>query len=167
MSERPTRREEMQKISAMINEVRFGMMTTIAPDGTLRSRPMTTQEVEFDGDLWFFVGADTDAATESQGERQVNVSFADPGKQSYVSLSGTARLVRDRRKMEEHWNPVYKAWFPQGLDDPNLALLKVSATGAEYWDAPSSKVVRVLGMAKALMTGEAFGENEKLEIRPH
>jgi general stress protein 26 len=72
-------------------------------------------------------------------------------------------MVRDKQKAEELWNPAYKAWFPKGLDDPDLALLKVSATQAEYWDSSSSAVVHLVGFVKALATGERYhpGENER------
>ncbi len=66
--------------------------------------------------------------------------------------------------MEQLWSPFVKAWFPEGLDDPRLALLKVTADSAEYWNAPSSRVVRLVGLAKALITGEQYdaGENRKI-----
>lgn len=96
------------------------------------------------------------------------MSFANPDDQRYVSISGWAELVRDHQKMEELWNPLYKAWFPDGLDDPNLALLKVHVRKAEYWDSPNSKVVQLVGFAKALVTGQPYqgGENEKIRLAP-
>ena len=98
--------------------------------------------------------------------QHVNVSYAEPDQQKYVSVSGTAQLVRDRSKIEELWNPLFKAWFPQGLEDPDLALLKVNVDKAEYWDSPSSKVVRLAGFLKAVATGKPIsnpGDNEKIE----
>ena len=158
--------DERKKLAELIKDIRFAMLTTQEQDGTLRSRPMTTQREEFDGDLWFFIGAESGAAHEVARDRQVNVSYAAPDKNAYVSISGRANLVRDREKMAELWNPVHKAWFPGGLDDPNLALLHVEATQAEYWDAPNGKLVQVVGLAKSLLTGKAFegGENEKLKL---
>src|SRR5947209_17082118 len=100
--------------------IKFAMLTTIDEDGTLHSRPMTTQDVDFDGELWFFTGAHAPKVWQSEEHRQVNVAFADPEKQTYISASGTAQLVRDRSKIEELWKPVYKMFFPKGLDDPEL-----------------------------------------------
>jgi general stress protein 26 len=158
--------DERKKLAELIKDIRFAMLTTQEPDGTLRSRPLTTQREDFDGDLWFFIGAASGTAHEVERDRQVNVSYAAPDKDAYVSISGRANVVRDRRKMEEVWNPVYKAWFPEGLDDPNLALLRVEATQAEYWDAPNGKLVQAVGLAKSLLTGKPFegGENEKLKL---
>ncbi len=146
-----------KKLHDLIKDIRFAMLTTVEEDGTLRSRPMATQEFEFDGDLWFFTAAHAPKVDEVQHNQHVNVSYAEPKDQKYVSVSGTAQLVRDRAKIEELWNPLFKAWFPQGLDDPELALLKVSVEKAEYWDSPSSKVVRLVGFAKALLTGKQIG----------
>lgn len=155
-----------KKLHDLIKDIRFAMLTTVEEDGTLRSRPMATQEFEFDGDLWFFTAAHAPKVDEVQHNQHVNVSYAEPKDQKYVSISGTAQLVRDRAKIEELWNPLFKAWFPQGLDDPELALLKVSVEKAEYWDSPSSKVVRLVGFAKALLTGKQIGnpgDNAKIE----
>ncbi len=157
---------DIKKLHDMVKDIRFAMLTTVEEDGTLRSRPMATQEFEFDGDLWFFTSADATKVNEVQHEHHVNVSYAEPKDQKYVSVSGTAQLIRDKSKIEELWNPLFKAWFPDGLNDPQLSLLKVSVDKAEYWDSPSSKVVRLLGFAKALVTGKQIGnpgDNAKIE----
>ena len=166
MSDVTTPDEKVKKLVEMIQGIRIAMLTTAMADGTLRSRPMATQQSEFDGDLWFFTGAGSPKAHEIEEDAHVNVSYADADSQRYVSVSGRARVVRDRQKAEELWNPAYKAWFPGGLDDPNLALLKVEVDGAEYWDSPSGAVVHLIGVAKALATGERYqpGENEKLDL---
>lgn len=158
--------ENIKKLRDLIKDIRFAMLTTIEEDGTLRSRPMATQEFDFDGDLWFFTYGSAHKVEEVQHNQHVNISYAEPKDQKYVSVSGTAQLVRDRQKIEELWNPLFKAWFAEGLDEPDLALLKVSLDKAEYWDSPSSKVVRLVGFAKAVITGEPIGnpgDNQKIE----
>jgi general stress protein 26 len=96
----------------------------------------------------------------------VNIGYAKPDSQRYVSVSGTAGLVHDQAKIKELWNPIFKALFPQGLEDPDLARLKVSVEQAEYWDSPSAKVVALIGFVKVLATGERpeIGENEKIDL---
>ena len=168
MSHHDTRADDIKKMGEMIKDIRFAMLTTAMPDGTLRSRPMATQQAEFDGDLWFFTAASAPKVGEVQRERQVNVSYADAGSQRYVSVSGSAQLVRDRPKIEQLWNPIFRAWVPQGLEDPDLALLKVSVERAEYWDAPSGKLVQLYGFVKALATGKRPGDeiadNQKIDL---
>ena len=104
---------------------------------------------------------------EIERDHHVNVSYARPEDQRYVSLSGTARLVRDREKIKELWNPALKAWFPQGMDDPEIALIKVRVEQAEYWDSPSSAMAHVAGYVKAVATGQPYrpGENEKVNLQ--
>lgn len=165
----PTKQQDdVQKLAEMIQDIDFAMFTTLDRDGSLRSRPMSTQKTEFDGNLWFFTEASSAKADEVEDNQHVNLSYADQDSNRYVSVSGQATLVRDKAKAKELWNPVLKAWFPQGLDDPNLALLRVTVNKAEYWDAPSSKVVQLVGFVKAVATGQTYepGENEKLTLNP-
>lgn len=161
------RDESVKKLGEMIEDIDFAMLTTAEEDGTLRSRPMSTQQVEFNGDLWFFTRADSPKVEEIEQERHVNVSYAKPEAQRYVSVSGRARLVRDPEKIRELWKPVLRAWFPKGLDDPDLALLKVSVEQAEYWDSPSSTMMHLIGFVKALATGQSYdpGENRKINLK--
>lgn len=147
------KKEAVEKLNELIKDVRVAMLTTI-DKGVLRSRPMQTQEFEFDGDLWFFTSADTHKTDEIEKDRRVNVSYAAPDENTYISVSGAAEIVKNRAKIEELWNPVYKAWFPKGLDDPNLCLLKISVEQAEYWDSSSSALVEIAGFVKALVTGQ-------------
>jgi len=159
------RQESIQKLNDLIKDVKVAMLTTI-DWGILRSRPMQTQEFDFDGDLWFFTSSETHKTEEIEKDRRVNVSYAAPDSNTYVSVTGTAEIVNDRAKIEELWNPIYKAWFPDGLEDPNLILLKVAVEQAEYWDSPSSTLVQVAGFVKAIVTGERAdgGENRKISL---
>lgn len=168
MADTPTREESIAKLAFLMKTIDFGMLTTRDDDGTLRSRPMSTsKDVEFDGDVWFFTYGESHKVLEAEHSPQVNVSFSDPKAQTYVSLSGTAHLVRDRAKIDEFWQPSLNAWFPDGKDTPDIALLKVSAHKAEYWDAPSSPVAHAVGLVKSLVTGKAgnIGEDVKVDLR--
>lgn len=160
------REQAIEKLNRLIEEIDFAMLTTIDTDGVLRSRPMSTQKAEFDGDLWFFTSDKTHKTEEIERDNRVNLSYANPDDNAYVSVSGTAKIVKDRAKMEELWNPVLKAWFPDGLDDPTICLLKVTAEQAEYWDSPSSTLVQIVGFVKAVATGKRAdgGENEKINL---
>ena len=158
--------DEVKKLAGIIKGIKFAMLTTVEHDGSLHSRPMTTQEIEFDGDLWFFTRADAPKVAEANEHQEVNVSFSDPANNKYVSASGTATLVRDRAKIEELWKPPYKIFFPQGLDDPEIALMKVSVQTAEYWDSAGSGVARLFNFARAYVTKDAskLGEHAKVSL---
>ncbi len=163
-----SRNDAIQKLASLIKDIKFAMFTTVHEDGSLHSRPMATQQQEFDGSLWFFTRADSSKVEDARRERHVNVSYASPDDQKYVSVSGIAEIVRDRAKMQELWNPIYKAWFPKGLEDPEIALLRVDVEGAEYWDTPSGKMVQLIGYVKAMVTGEPYkaskDEHDKVKV---
>lgn len=159
------REESIKKIQELTEGIDFCMLTTI-DGGALRSRPMSTQEFEFDGDLWFFTSDETHKVEEIENDNRVNVAYSKPDENTYLSISGKADIVKDRAKIEELWSPVLKAWFPEGVNDPHLCLLRVGVEQAEYWDAPSSKIVQLFGMVKAIATGQEadYGENKKIDL---
>ena len=157
--------QSIAKIRDMIKDINFCMLTTLDTDGSLHSRPMAINgEVEANGDLWFFTYGSSHKVTEVNRNQQVNVSFSAPDKQCYVSLCGMAEIVKDRAKMQELWKPELKAWFPQELDEPDIALLKVNTTTAEYWDAPASWVAKAVGFVKAATTGEPDTSTEHAKV---
>ncbi len=163
--------EHFKKLHSLIKDIKFTMMTTAMPDGSLRSRPMATHpdDDKFNGTLWFFTDDHSAKVHELLADTHVNLSYADPAKNDYVSVTGRATLVKDKAKAKELWNPLYKAWFPQGLEDPHLALIRVDVDQAEYWDSPNSKMVQLAGFVKALVTGRPAqgGENEKINVSQH
>lgn len=147
--------EAMAKVWDLVQSCEFAMLTTVQEDGSLHSRPMgTLRNQDFDGTIWFFTKVDSAKAQEIERRHEVNLAYAHPGKQNYVSISGTAEVVRDRQKAKELWSELLRAWFPGGLDDPELALLKIEARSAHYWDSPSSALVHLYGYAKAALTGK-------------
>jgi general stress protein 26 len=166
MHQQRPRQEDLARMRELLKSFKFAMLTTIEPDGTLRSRPMTVQEHEFDGDLWFFTEADAPKVDDVQQDRHVNVAFADPSSQRYISCAGTARLVRDVPKQRQLWSEANKVWFPNGPEDPKLALLQITVTQAEFWEADSSRVGQMIDLARAMITGEQreVGESGKLEL---
>jgi general stress protein 26 len=159
--------DDVQKLAKLIRGIKYAMLTTAMPDGTLRSRPMATQQAEFDGTLWFFTYHDSGKVDEIRNDQHVNLGYADPSDNRFVSVSGRATVVRDAAKTKELWTEIHRAWFPKGLDDPNLALLRVDVTDAEYWDGPSTKVAQLAGFVKAVVTGQSandISENRKIHL---
>lgn len=161
-----TKQEATEKLRDLIKDIDHAMLTTI-DNGVLRSRPMSTQKFEFDGTLWFFTSQSTHKAEEIERDNRVNVSYAAPGKSTFVSVSGTASLFRDQQKIDELWSPLHKLWFPKGKDDPDLVLLKVDVEQAEYWDFPSGTLVHLYSSLKSMVTGAASddsGDSQKLKL---
>ena len=162
-----TEQDKREKVKELVKDARICMLTTMTTDGRHVSRPMALQDVEFDGDLWFFTYSDSDLVAQISANPQVNVSFSDAKQHAWTSVSGAAQRTDDPAKAKELWNPLLKAWFPDGLDTPNLTLVKVHAESAEYWEsAHSSKVITLIGYAKAAVTGKTpdAGENESVRL---
>ena len=150
-------------VARTIEDVRIGMMTTADDDGTLSSRPMSVMRIDGDGALWFLT---RDGTHKLEHLRHVNLAFADRDDADYVSVEGAGEVVRDRATIESLWTPMAKPWFPQGKDDPSLVALCVRAVRIEYWDASSSRMVRLLEMARAAATGTTYGEGGHGTVRP-
>ena len=165
MSDETNSREQLWDL---IKDIRFAMFTTRHGNGHLHSRPMTTQNSKLDEDdrLWFFMSRGGEPVADIGSEPEVNVSYADPGKDSYVSVSGTAKLSEDMAKKRELWSKMAQAWFPGGVDDPDLALIEVRISHAQYWDVKENKLTQLFKMAKAAVSGEPpKGMGETGEIR--
>ncbi len=140
------------------------MFTTIDEHGHFVSRPMAQQEVEFDGDLWFFADSGSRKVTHLKANPAVGVTLA--SNDTWISLSGTAEVVHDAGKTKELWNAWVEAWMPQGPEDASVVLIKFNADTAEYWDTPGGRIASIISFVKAKVTGEPYdgGENEKVEL---
>ena len=168
MKAEQARADDLQKLRDMVKDIDFCMLTTIDETGDLHSRPMSSNgDIDPNGDIWFFTSASSNKVSEVSTSPNVNLSFADPKNQHYISISGHAELVRDRKKIEELWRPEFKIWFPKGKDDPEIALLRVGLEKAEYWDSSSSTIGYVLSFVSSLVTGKQpdLGENKKVDLK--
>jgi general stress protein 26 len=172
-----THAEQMRRLEELIGGIDVAMMTTVTPDGSLRSRPLASLRRRFDGTLWFFTRAPSGKTRELREDQHVNLSYADPRAGRFVSVSGAAAIVRDLAMMEELWRPELTAWFPDGPADPELALLRVSVREAEYWDTSTGgggALVRLAGVVGSIVAGGESGaggggrvgpgENEKVRV---
>lgn len=154
------KQEELETLRDLIKDVDTAMLTTISEEG-LVSRPMKTQEVEFDGDLWFITKKDTDKYEEILHENEVNISYA--GK-SYVSIRGRAEIVEDIAKKKELWSKAYEKIMKASYDDPNVVLIKIKAEAAEYWDTSFTKNIVYFYKRLAGKEAENTDINETIEL---
>lgn len=139
---------DQQNLAEILPLFRVGMMTTISSDGTLKSRPMMSQRIPFDGVLWFFLSSISTEADQRKYDGPVNVSYSLPQSEQYLSVSGKATLVFDRQKIDELWNSDFEPWFPQGLQDPHLKLLRIQVESWGYWDSSYSALTQLQEKAK-------------------
>lgn len=145
--------EGIQKIADLVKGVRICMMSTIDGSGFAISRPMATQDVDFDGTVWFLTRSTSDKVHNIAQDQHVTLDYSDPGDSKYVTLRGRASVGRDQKKIDEMWNPMYKAWFPDGKEDPEIAVVRVDIEQGEYWEASSSKIIMMAKYVAAAVTG--------------
>jgi general stress protein 26 len=160
--------ESAQYLAKLVERIDIAMFTTVGPGGYLVSRPLSTQAASFDGErLWFFVDAGSQKCEEIRRNRKVNVAYAAKDRNTYVSFSGDARVVRDRALIDRFWSDALKAFFPRGKDDPDLALIEVAPRTAEYWDGPGSLLGKAVSFVIARVTGndDAMGRNRIVDLR--
>lgn len=151
---------DRRKIWDLIKEARSALLVTIAPDGSLDSRPMGCLQKEFDGTLWFLTFLHSEKTNEIRNDDNVLVSYSRTSAFEYVSISGRARVVDDRRKMKELWTEGLRVWFPKGPDDPELALIAIDVETAKYWTDAASVLTYAWAYVKARTTGESPSEDE-------
>jgi general stress protein 26 len=161
-----TGREGMAKIGELIKDVRICVMVTAGAHGSMDARPMATQKTEFDGTVWFLTRHESAKVSEMEGDSHVTLVYSDPKGENYVTLKGRATMSRDRAKIHEMWNPMYRAWFPEGEDDPQITVVRVDVTEAQYWDASSSKIVLGVKYLAAAVTGGKVdvGESGRVKV---
>ena len=153
----------------LIKDIKFGMLTHRHSDGHLHSSPLTTQNKADDEGtaLYFFISRKGEIASCIAKDGNVNVAYAHPGDDRYVSVSGNASIVEDQAKKDYLFTSFAKAWFPGGATDPDMALLHINIGHAEYWDVKESKMVQLAKMAKAAITGkppENMGDHKEMNL---
>jgi general stress protein 26 len=159
--------QSFHHLQGLVRDIDVAMITTVTPEGALRSRPMVTRKFDDEGVIWFFASDDSELADDLHEEQAVNVSYADTKKHRYVSVTGSAKLVRDPEKARALWDASLKTYFSRGLDDPHLTLLAVRIENAEMWDPPEGRMVPVLRGHKVARNAMAAEDSDhvKVEIR--
>ena len=145
--------EGLNKIAELLKGIHIAMMHTVATDGSINSRPMAVQDKTFDGKLWFLTRISSGKVDEIKQDQHITLTLTDKSDAKYLTLKGHASVNQDRAKIGELWNSMYKAWFPKGETDPEIAVLRVDVSEAEYWEAYSSSLIRGAKYLAAAVTG--------------
>jgi len=158
--------DAVKKIKDFVNDIKVCMFCTNVTHLPFRTRPMSTLEVDEEGNLWFFSAKSSDKNDEIKDNDTVQLIYAKNSDAHFLTITGQATVVHDKAKKDELWNPIVKAYFPGGKEDPNLALIKVKPVAAHYWDTVYGKMVTWLKMATSAVTGNQadVGVEGKLKI---
>lgn len=128
--------------------------TAVSTGGSGAARPMSVQDVDDRGHLWFFAASDSHTVAEITERGDVRLFFQGSEHAGFLTLTGTARVTRDEAKIAELWEPVLKTWFTGGLDDPRIRVVEVAPQGGYYWDNKHGSMVAGIKM----LVGAAIGK---------
>jgi general stress protein 26 len=155
---------DRSQLSAMIGGFDYAMLVTHSESGDLRARPMAIAGCSDDGRLWFITSADSTKLDELTENSTCNVCCQD-GKR-FLSISGIAKTRRDSKMIRQLWTPEQRVWFDEGLRDPNVIVLEIMPTSAEYWDRKGIEGIKFLfAEARALLTGGTLEGEENLHTK--
>ena len=157
--------KNVEKLIEMVKGVRVCMLITNERNAeNLSGRPMSISKIDDDGTIWFFTKSSSYKVEEIEESKKVSIAITNESSNNYLMIHATAKLVNDKTKMKELWSSILKAWFPLGLDDPDMTLIKVTPNEVNYWDSSSSKMVVLFNMLKAIVTGKEYAEGEHGKI---
>ena len=146
-----TAADAVEKIREIAKDANICMFVTDLSNLPLAGRPMATQEVDEEGNIWFMSDRNSDKNQEIDNDDKVQLFYSHTGNYEYLSIFGRAEIVNDRTKIEELWTPMAKTWFREGKDDPNISLIKVIPEDAYYWDTKNNKMVSLVKFAMGAM----------------
>lgn len=158
--------DAIKKIKDFVNDIKVCMFCTSVTDMPFRTRPMSTLEVDDEGNLWFFSAKSSDKNDEIKNDDTVQLIYSKNSDVHFLTITGKATIVEDQAKKDELWNPIVKAFFPEGKDDPNLSLVKIKPEAAHYWDTVNGKMITWFKMAASAVTGNQnnVGVEGKLKV---
>jgi general stress protein 26 len=142
-----TANDAVEKIREIAKDANICMFVTDLSTLPLVAKPMATQEVDDEGNIWFMSSKDSDKNRDIEKDEQVQLFYSHTSNYEYLSIYGKAEIVYDRSKIEELWTPMAKTWFKEGKHDPNISLIKVTPDDAYYWDTKNNKMVSLLKFA--------------------
>ena len=159
-------KEAVEKIISLVKEIKTGIFVTELTKTPLQSRPMSIQDIDDEGNLWFISSANSNKNFEILKDNQVQLFFANNASSQYISIYGAASIYKDQAIIDELWSPVAKAWFEEGKNDPNVTVIKVTPSDAYYWDTKDGKVISLLKMAGSAIFGNTadIGVEGKLKL---
>ncbi len=146
--------DAIKKIKELAKDANICHFVTNLSDTPLSSRPMATQKVDDEGNIWFLSDKDSDKNHDIQADNRVQLFYSASGSYEYLSVYGTAEIIFDKEKIHEMWTNFAKAWFTEGEDDPAISLLKVTPQDGYYWDTKNNKIVSLIKIAKSIVTGK-------------
>ncbi len=140
--------DAIDKLKELVDSIDMGMLCT-HPDDTrhVHAIPMSTQEVDDKGNIWFLFSSESETYRNLQRDKTICLLYANPGSYQFLSIHGNTEVSKDQERIDKYWSNMMKTWFEGGKEDSNLLVLKVIPAEAHYWDTKSNKLVTVVKTA--------------------
>jgi len=143
----------VKKIKEMAMAADIAVFVTSLTNVPLSSRPMSTQDVDDDGNIWFMSKDESHKNEDILNDSRVQLFYSNKSSSEYLSIYGNAEVLTSRDRIEELWSPIVKAWFSEGKEDPSITLIRVVPADAYYWDTKESKIISLIKIAYGALTG--------------
>ncbi len=160
----PQKSPERSQLGQFLKEMSVCMLTNINEEETLVSRPMSPHHMCQEGHIWFLTSQYSNKVKQLS---PINLAFMNESNATYLSLSGFGEVVLDRDLIENAWSVFAKPWFKEGVNSPELCLLKFTTNIADYWDAPHCKMVRLMAIAASIVAAKPVGLGEHGQLKLH
>jgi general stress protein 26 len=148
--------EAKAKLKELVDSIDICLFSTAIKDGAMNTAPMSRQEVEADGTIWFMASVESDTCKNIEADEKVALHFANPSNYEFLCVQGKASLLRDQARVDKYWNKMMEAWFEKGKEDPSIRLIKVVPDDAQYWETKDGKVLTMLKIAASAISGQEF-----------
>jgi len=160
--------DAVDKLRELATEINVCLFCTDAGiEANTGCRPMATQGVDEEGNIWFMSDRDSEKNREISLDPRVKLYYSHPGKNSFMVVTGRAEIIYSRTMIETLWNALDKTWFKKGKDDPAISLIRVRPENAHYWDVKGSQMVNFLKMVASAATGTTLVEGEEGALLVH
>jgi general stress protein 26 len=125
------------------------VVTHDGPDDRLRARPMMALVRPEANAVFFLTDINAHKDEEIAKNDSVCMTFSDSANQQYVSVTGTGSISDDRILIGDLWSMAAGAWW-RSKDDPDIRVLRVTPSRAEFWNSPDMITTDAQSAAKAL-----------------
>jgi general stress protein 26 len=162
-TENLTHLEAIKKIKELSESAKICMFCTELGTLPINSRPMSLQETDNEGNLWFISSDTSNKNFEIKDDRKVQLFFINNSDYQYLSVFGEASIYKDKTTIEDKWSPMAKAWFEDGKDDPHVSIIRVEPSETYYWDTKAGKLVSLFTFVASAITGKTTNNADGVE----
>lgn len=161
-----TSQDAIKELKKLAEEIDMCMFTTALTQLPLTTRPMSTSKVDEAGNIWFLSRKSSHKNQQILMDNRVQLFYAGKDSAAFLSVYGEASISFDKEKIKELWSTIAKAWFTEGVDDPEVSAIVIKPIDAYYWDTKNNRLVSLLKIGAAIVTGKSMddGVEGQLEV---